>query len=134
MAKHNDIHSVQKAKKWAAWKNLDFSGGNISNFSFIHHPTVDISTSIQNLGVSLGSDPSSVSNSVSLLKNIELERTRLDPTCSEVLSKSDFLGDEDEDGNEFENALTTYVVICWRNLLMTTVITKVVILELSSKN
>ncbi|XP_062182809.1 uncharacterized protein LOC133886913 [Phragmites australis] len=29
LAKHNDDDSIQKAKKRAAWKNLDFSGGNL---------------------------------------------------------------------------------------------------------
>lgn len=31
LAKYNDVDSTKKAKKRAAWKNLDFSGGNTSN-------------------------------------------------------------------------------------------------------
>lgn len=54
LAKHNDIDSMQNAKKRAAWKKLNFGGGNTFNFSFNHFPSVRISSSVSELGVSLG--------------------------------------------------------------------------------
>ena len=97
LAKHNDVDSMQKAKKRAAWKNLDFGGGNTSNFSFIHFPSVDISSRISDLGVSLGSTPSMVSDSINLLKEVELARSRPEPSTTDAFPKSDFLEEDDDD-------------------------------------
>lgn len=97
LAQYNDVDSMQKAKKWAAWKNLDLNGGNNSNFSFFHFPSVDIAASISNLGVGLGDNPGSVSDSISLLRTVEMARTRTEPSRTEVLAKSDFFSDDDQE-------------------------------------
>ena len=94
LAKFNDVDSMQKSKKRVAWKSLDFSGGNSSALSFIHFPTVfftlihfstvDIASSVSNLGVSLGSNSSMVADSVCLLKEKETVRIRPETSSTEV--------------------------------------------------
>lgn len=93
---------MQKAKKRMAWKNLDFSGGNFTDFSFIPYSDVAISSSISHLGVSLGSNPSLVSSSINLLKQFEMARIAAEPSSTaEDFSKSVLLNDEYDE--EVEN-------------------------------
>lgn len=97
LAKNIDIDSVNKAKKRAAWKNLDFSTGNMSDFSFIQFPSVDISKRLSNLGINLGHNTSLINDSVNLLKEVELARSRPDPASTEVLANPDFFNVVEED-------------------------------------
>ncbi|XP_062188905.1 uncharacterized protein LOC133892218 [Phragmites australis] len=101
LAKHNDDDSIQKAKKRAAWKNLDFSGGNTTDLSFIPFSVNEISSHVSALGVSVGNNPNLVVDSVNLLKDIELSRLRAEPSSTDVFSKNNLLSDEED--NELEN-------------------------------
>lgn len=101
LALTNDLDSMRKAKKRAAWKNLDFDTGNIPNLSFIRFPSVDISSRLSDMGISLGSNNSLASDSISLLKSVELERARPEPSSTEVVTNSNFL--EDDNDSDLEN-------------------------------
>lgn len=74
LAKNAGTDSMSKAKKRAAWRNLDCGAGNTSNLSFIQFLSVNISSHLSDIDVSSGCDPDSVSKSISLLKNVELSR------------------------------------------------------------
>ena len=97
----NDLDSMRKAKKRAAWKNLNSSAGNVSKFSFIHFPSVDISSRLSDLGVNLGSNSKSVLESISLLKNNEVARVRPELARTDVFTEPVLL--EDEDDFDLEN-------------------------------
>jgi hypothetical protein len=93
---------MEKAKKRAAWKNLD-SGGNdtLTRFSSDHV----IVSKASRLGVVLGSNPKQLMNSVALLKKHDLSQLESEPEC--LVDDLDFINDqiadlEDED-YEFEN-------------------------------
>ena len=59
LAKSNNEDSMQKVKKRTAWENLDFSGGNTTDLSLIPFSINSVSSSVNNLGVSLGNAPES---------------------------------------------------------------------------
>ena len=79
---------------------MDFSGGNFTDFSFIPYSDAAISSSISHLGVSLGSNPSLVSSSINILKEVEMARITTEPSSMEDFSKSVLLNDEDEEEAE----------------------------------
>lgn len=96
LAKNVNTDLMSKAKK-----RTYFGAGNTSNLSFIQFPSVDISSHLSDIGVSLGSDPSSVSESISLLKNVEHSRLKPLPSSTEVCDTSEFLAEDDD--NDLEN-------------------------------
>ena len=83
-------------EKRLTWKDLDF-GGNFTDFSFIPYSDAAISSSISHLGVSLGSNPSLVSSSINILKEVEMARITTEPSSMEDFSKSVLSNDEDEE-------------------------------------
>lgn len=93
--------TIQKAKKRAAWKNLDFSGCITIDLSFIPFSANEISSRVCALGVSLGNNPNIVTDSVNLFKDFELSRLRAKPSSTNVFSKNDLLSEEED--NEIEN-------------------------------
>lgn len=105
LAKVADQHVLEKAKKQAAWRNLDTPGNDLSPHSFSDHV---ISSKVCNLGVGLGSNPKQLSNLVALLKKCNMLQLDVQSVCPvDVLESSN--SQMEEDDYDFENLTLGYL-------------------------
>lgn len=102
---NSGVHSVEKAKKRKAWKNLELQQGNEVN-SFLSFSNSSITSSLQNLGVLLGASSDEITDSVCSLKKTEVER--INSSLSLVRDNLDKL--DDGDSSEEEDDLNNLVL------------------------
>uniref|UniRef100_A0A0E0B0T5 Uncharacterized protein n=1 Tax=Oryza glumipatula TaxID=40148 RepID=A0A0E0B0T5_9ORYZ len=102
---NSGVHSVEKAKKRKAWKNLELQQGNEVN-SFLSFSNSSITSSLQNLGVLLGASSDEITDSDCSLKKTEDER--INSSLSLVRDNLDKL--DDGDSSEEEDDLNNLVL------------------------
>jgi hypothetical protein len=94
-ASATDEDALSKAMRRKASSNLDFSGINSCDKSFLSYSTPTISAKLGNVGMSLGSSVNAISVSANALKRMEFDRLKCTPKSLSKLDPSPL--DEEDD-------------------------------------
>jgi hypothetical protein len=80
-----DESSMEHALRMKAARNLDFKGNkNHSQPSFLQLPNDTVLNNLDAIGISLGHDPSSIDSSLTILRQVEIDRELCKPKIDTI--------------------------------------------------
>jgi hypothetical protein len=104
-----DEHSMAKAMRRQAARNLDPTPGTSVNKSFLSFSDTRISSSLMNIGVGMGNNLDDVRVSVGALKRMEIDRLKVSPKCLSTPPNPD-TEEEDETDATYVGPLMSHLV------------------------
>jgi hypothetical protein len=102
--------SLVRAKRLKAGYNLEDQSSKGNDESFVSLPDNFISDSFKNIGILVGSNPSSVASSISHLKKLEINRVQEQLECKPKNALTDFLEKKAEEEEEFDRFVSNHLV------------------------
>ena len=104
-----DEHSLAKAMRLQASRNLDPMTGTSSAQSFLSLSDNHISTSLNKVGVSMGNNDNGINLSVWVLKHMEIDRLKVSPKCKITIPDPE-TEEEDEADAKYDGPLISHLV------------------------
>ena len=104
-----DEHSLVKAMRRQAPRNLDTTPGTSSPQSFLSFSNTRISSNLKNVGISMGRNDNEINMSVGALKHMEIDRLKVSPKCNSPPPNIE-TEEEDETGAKYDGPLISHLV------------------------
>ena len=104
-----DEHSLAKAMRRQAVRNLDPTPGTLSAQSFLSFSDTRINNSLNNVGVFMGKNDKEIKLSVGALKHMEIDRLKVSPKCNNALPNPE-TEDDDEADAKYNGPLVSHLV------------------------
>ena len=92
-----------------AARNLDTVPGNLSAKSFLSFSDSRISSSLKNVGCSIGKNDNEINLSVGVLKHMEIDRLKVSPKCNASIPNPE-TEEEDEADAKYDGPLISHLV------------------------